>query len=145
GADPASTVEPEFFGRLVGDLRRSGVRVVADMSGDAACSVADGGPDVLKMSHEEVLAAGLAEDDSVPALARAGERMLARGVRAMVISRADAPCLLITPEGALMATPPSVTTVDHRGAGDSMTAGMAVGLGRGLDLVEAVRLGVAAG
>jgi 1-phosphofructokinase len=41
-------------------------------------------------------------------------------------------------------TPP-VTIVDHRGAGDSMTAGIAVAVGRGQDVVEAVRLGAAAG
>ncbi|MDF2808446.1 MAG: phosphofructokinase, partial [Cellulosimicrobium sp.] len=64
---------------------------------------------------------------------------------AVVVSRAHDPSLLVTREHTYTVRTPRITTVDHRGAGDSMTAGIAVGLGRGLDLPGAVRLGAAAG
>ncbi len=170
GAYPSPLLPPSFFGRLVGDLRAAGVRTVADLSGKAAVEAARAGVDVLKMSHEELLEAGLAEDGSVASL-REGARRLLRSepglpeghgdefpdepidvdeaapgqVGAMVVSRAADPALLVTASGVSEVVAPSVTTVDHRGAGDSMTAGMAVGVGRGLHLTEAARLGAAAG
>jgi 1-phosphofructokinase len=187
GAYPAPLLPATFFGRLVGDLRAAGVRTVADLSGDAAREAVKAGVDVLKMSHEELIEAGFAADDSVESLREAARGMLRAGngghqerggieaapaeaalveaapvvddalasgaiadeppvgVGAMMVSRAAESALLVTTTGVCEVIPPSVTTVDHRGAGDSMTAGIAVGVGRGMHLTEAVRLGAAAG
>lgn len=171
GAYPTPLLPPTFFGRLVGDLRAAGVRTVADLSGKAAAEAARAGVDVLKMSHEELVEAGMAQDDSVESLREGARRLLradpalpeghgdelpdddlgvddaspAGSVGAMVVSRAAEPALLVTASGVSEVVAPSVTTVDHRGAGDSMTAGLAVGVGRGLRLTEAARLGAAAG
>jgi|GEM_PF-147108 len=64
---------------------------------------------------------------------------------AVVVSRAGDAGLVVTVDDVRAVHPPPITVVDHRGAGDSMTAGIAVGIGRGLSLEEAVRLGAAAG
>jgi 1-phosphofructokinase len=64
---------------------------------------------------------------------------------AVVVSRAGDAGLVVTADDVRAVHPPPITVVDHRGAGDSMTAGIAVGIGRGLPLEEAVRLGAAAG
>lgn len=145
GVDPATLVPAEFFGRLVKDVRAAGIPVVADLSGDAALAVIEEGPTVLKMSHEVVLAAGLAHDDDVASLIEAARRIVAAGASAVVISRAEKDTLLMTATGARFASGPMVQPVVHRGAGDSMTAGLAVGLGRGLNVEDALRLGAAAG
>lgn len=145
GAEPPSVIPASFFRRLVADVRSAGRPVVADLSGAAACAAAEAGLSVLKMSHEEVLAAGLAQDVGTAQLRAAAERVVAGGVEAMVVSRAEEPALLVTEAGARYAVGPVVSPLDHRGAGDSMTAGIAVGLGRGLSIENAVRLGAAAG
>lgn len=145
GVDPPSLVPQSFFGRLVADVRAAGVPVVADLSGDAALAAIEESPTVLKMSHEEVLAVGLSESDGLDALREAATRLVARGIKAVVISRAEKPALLVTANGPRLISTPSIQTVEHKGAGDSMTAGIAVGIGRGLDIVDAVRMGAAAG
>lgn len=145
GDEPPDVVPASFYGRIVRDLRSMGKVVVADLSGEAAATAAAEGLDVLKMSHEEVRAAGLARDGSLAELRTAASRLVDTGVRAMVLSRAADPCLVVTADYAAQVVGPVVSPLDHRGAGDSMTAGIAVGLGRGLSVVDAVRLGAAAG
>ncbi|PRZ02676.1 1-phosphofructokinase [Isoptericola sp. CG 20/1183] len=138
-------IPPDHLARLAHDVASSGTPVVADLSGDLATAVGREAIAVLKMSDQEMVATGVADDDSVAALRRAGEAWVADGPGAVVVSRAGDPTLLVTTEDAWTLTTPEVSTVDHRGAGDSMTAGIAVGLARGLPLTEAVRLGAAAG
>jgi 1-phosphofructokinase len=118
---------------------------VADLSGDAARAVLDPGVDVLKMSHSEMADGGFAEGTSRAQLLAGARRLVGEGIGAVLVSRAGDPALLVTAEEAYEIEVPQVTTVDHHGGGDSMTAAMAVALARGLSLVEAARLAGAAG
>lgn len=135
----------DFYGRLTRDLAASGIPVVADLSGEAAAAVAREQCTVLKISHEELVEGGFAEDDSVDELRRAGRELVDQGPEAVVVSRASEATLVVTAEHGYAVSTPAMSTVDHRGAGDSMTAGIAVGVGRGLSLPDAVGLGAAAG
>lgn len=145
GADPADVVPAGFFGRLAEDLRTAGRTVIADVSHDTARAVASGSPAVLKMSHEELVTGGFAADEEAGSLLDAARRLVDRGVGAVVVSHAAEPGLLVTADDVLEFAVPAVTAVDHRGAGDSMTGGIAVGIGRGLSVIDSVRLGAAAG
>jgi 1-phosphofructokinase len=138
-------IPAEHLAHLVRDVAASGTPVVADLSGDLATTVGQESLAVLKMSDEEMVATGVADDDSLAALRRAAEAWVGDGPRALVVSRAAEPTLVVSPDGCWTVTTPPVSTVDHRGAGDSMTAGIAVGLARGMSLPGSVRLGAAAG
>jgi 1-phosphofructokinase len=144
GAQPPGVLASGFFARLTHDLVVGGACVVADLSSDAALQVAAERPRLLKMSHDEVIELGLA-DDTVDSLHSAARELVARGVGTMVVSRADQPTLVVRGDGAWLVRTPPLSTVDPRGAGDSMTAGISVALGRGSPVLEAVRLGAAAG
>lgn len=135
GPSGTPTLDPDVYRRIACDLTRLGVVVLADLSGDALSAAVEGGVAVLKVSDEET-----GNKDPLK-----GARKLRKKVSsAVLLTRASAPALLLTDELQEVRVP-ELQTVDHRGAGDSMTAGIAAGLARGLSLEEAVRLGAAAG
>lgn len=129
-----SPVDADLYRRLAAALTRLGVIVVADLSGDPLCAALSGGVTVLKVSDED-----LGADDPVEAV----ESMRSQA-DAIVLSRGPEPALLFAEE-LFEVRVPRMEAVNHRGAGDAMTAGIAAGLGRGYPLTEAVRLGAAAG
>lgn len=143
-ADP-SVVDANVYRRLAADLSANGGIVIADLSGEQLSAVLRGGAAFIKVSHEELIDAGRAEDDSVEALTAAAYRLRDDGAGSVLISRADQPALALLDDEILEVGLPELQVVDHRGAGDSMTAGVAAVLARGVDLREAVRTGAAAG
>ncbi|WP_230860260.1 1-phosphofructokinase family hexose kinase [Actinoplanes aureus] len=145
GVATEGVVDPEVYRRLATDLTTHGGTVVADLSGDDLSAVLAGGLAFLKVSHEELLDAGRAGDDSPEALVGAARKMRDEGAGSVLISRAGESGVALLDGEPFLVELPSLEVVDHRGAGDSMTAGVATVLARGGDLHEAVRTGAAAG
>jgi 1-phosphofructokinase len=145
GAWDPTILAPEVYRRLAGDLRSNGRAVVADLSGDTLRAALDGGLTVLKVSHEELERDGWATAGDRASLVSAMTELVKAGAANVVVSRAGDPAFALLDGRLLSVTGPQLDVVDHRGAGDSMTAGIAAGLASGLDLVDAVRLGAAAG
>jgi 1-phosphofructokinase len=143
-ADPA-VIDAEVYRRLAADFTANGTRVVADLSGDHLGAVLDGGVAFLKVSHEELLGDGRAKDDSIEALAGAGREMREHNVGAVLISRAGEPAIALFDDQEVLVEVPKLEVADHRGAGDSMTAGVTAVLARGGEMDEAIRTGAAAG
>ena len=83
--------------------------------------------------------------DNPHALVHAVEDLVAAGAGNVVVSRAEKAALGLLESELVEIVPPRLHAIDHRGAGDSMTAGIAVGLARHIGLLGAVRLGAAAG
>ena len=72
-------------------------------------------------------------------------RLLDAGARQVVVSCAEAPALAVMGGSWYEVVSPRMEVIDHRGAGDSMTAALAVALGRGLEGVDALALAAGAG
>jgi 1-phosphofructokinase len=142
--DPA-IVSADLYRRLATDLGMHGSRVVADLSGDYLNAVLPGRPAFVKVSHEELIADGRAADDTDSALLAALETLCADGAASALVSRADAGALALLDGTPFRVDTPRMEAVDPRGAGDSMTAGVAAVLARGGDLQTAVRTGAASG
>ncbi|XVV09444.1 1-phosphofructokinase family hexose kinase [Actinoplanes sp. CA-131856] len=144
---PASpeVVDPSVFERLAADLTGNGVRVVADLSGEHLSAVLEGGLYFVKVSHEELIDDGRAAGDSVDELLSAGRELCGSGAAAVLISRAGDPALALFDGREVEIEPPPMRVKEHRGAGDSMTAGVAAVLARGGSFEEALRTGAAAG
>lgn len=138
-------VPVDVYSRLCSDLRALGIPVVADLSGPTLGAALDGGVTVLKVSHEDLIEDGRAESEDLDDLIAAMERLHEEGASTVVISRAAEPAIALD-EGVLWEVEsPSVRTVDHHGAGDSMTAGLAAGYAAGMPFEEALRLAASAG
>jgi 1-phosphofructokinase len=133
------------YRRLAHDLSRNGCVVLADLSGEHLTATLAGGLYLVKVSHEELIDDGRAADDSEAALVRAMHDLLAEGARAVVVSRAEQPALALIDQQVYQVMLPELEPADPRGAGDSMTAGVAAVLASGGDLQTAVRTGAAAG
>ena len=137
-------VPADLYHRLTSDLRANGKAVMADLCGEPLVCALQGGLTVLKVSHEELMADGRVEDAGEEQLIGAMYALQREGAENVLITRAEDPALALVEGRAVQIRPPVLQVVDHRGAGDSMTAGLAAGLAKGLDMLDALRLGAAA-
>ena len=141
----APVIPPDIYRRLATDLRANRRIVVADLWGEPLACALEGGLTVLKVSDEELTSDGWAGDDSVETLVEAMRKLHHAGAEHVLVTRGESPALALTDGSVVEIVLPPLEPVDDRGAGDSVTAGVAAGLGRGLPMEEALRLGAAAG
>ncbi|HEX2154588.1 MAG TPA: PfkB family carbohydrate kinase [Acidimicrobiia bacterium] len=147
GKRAEDTLPVDFYRRLGSDLQATQIRSVGDLHGDELTEFLEGGPiDILKVSDEDLASDGLldsgSEDDSQAWAAIA--ELQSSGTRAAVVSRGSG-ALASFKDARMRAAAPEFEVVDSSGAGDSMTAALAVSLVRGLDPEESLRLACAAG
>lgn len=148
GCRPADLVDADLYRRLVADLRANGGRVMADLTGPPLHAVLKAGVDVLRLSEQELVWEGYSATTSFEDILGGARRLHEEGAREVIVSRAAAPAVWIadgdgTSEIGLAG--PAFETLDASGTGDSMFAAMAAGLARGMAMLEALRLGMAAG
>jgi 1-phosphofructokinase len=133
-----------MFARLARDLKDNGVAVVADLSGEQLQEVA--GLHTLKVSHEDLMRDGFVASEDLGELATLVSSFTGADVaQNIIISRAEKAALAFIRGTAYEIVPPKFEPLDHRGAGDSMTAAVAVGISRGMPIDECLKLGAAAG
>lgn len=145
GPDAVGVLPADTYRRLAADLTKNGRLVVVDLSGPYLAEAAAGGATVVKASHEDLMEDGTATSEDPAELLRAMSALAASGGTDIVVSRAEEPTLVLSDGRLLEVRAPSFERVDHRGAGDSMTAGIAAALARGASIESAMRLGAAAG
>jgi len=147
GSDPPELLDCGIYQRLAADLRGNGRTVIADLSGGALAAALRGGLDLVKVSEEDLIADGRTTSSGESDVAACLPKLHAAGARTVLISRADQPALAYdgNTNRALRLTGPRVEAVEPRGAGDSMFAALGASLASGADMLEAMRLAMAAG
>jgi 1-phosphofructokinase len=146
GSDGKPRLPDSFYRRLANDLAATEVRVLGDFHGEDLGAYLDGGPlEMLKVSKEDLLSDGLIASGEEAEVAAAISKLRARGAEGVVVSGGEGPSLAVIDDGWYRVTQPGLAVVDHRGSGDSMTAGLAVAALRRLGPEEMLRLGCGAG
>ena len=136
----------EIYGEITRYAREYGIRVILDTAGDALNRAIGKGVYLLKPNLRELqrFAGGVIGDESQ--IRAAGQRLIAEGLaEVMVVSLGAAGAALITSADCVFLRAPIVPIQSKVGAGDSMVAGIVTGLARDFELIDAARLGVAAG
>ena len=162
--DPASITDPTHRAQIITitdpisptshTSHTAGVPCVLDAHGEALRLGAAAGPAVVKpnLAELEDLAAGplslAGEGTGRPTVASAAAELRAAGAGSVVVSLGPAGLYADTPAGSWRAVSAPVEAANPTGAGDAVTAGLALGLVRGQPwpdrLRDAVALGTAA-
>ena len=145
GPSGEDVVPADVYRRLAADLRATGRLVIADLSGDRLTAALRGRVSVVKVSDAELLADGRITDLSIEHVIPAMYALQHEGADTVIISREERPLLLLTNGTLSEVHVPTMQIADSRGAGDSLTAGVAATLAAGGTIEESVALGAAAG
>ena len=119
-------VDPQWLRELLLRLKRLGLRVAFDSSGEALRQGLFAKPWLIKPNAEELAAVcGPLGSEGLDAQAR---QLQAGGIEQVVLSQGAEGVRWFGPDGSRKATPPKVEVVSTVGAGDSLLAAMLHGL-----------------
>lgn len=135
-----------FYADVTRRERARGVRVIVDSTGESLRLAVAAGAYLIKPNLHE-LESLVGRELPLESDQEAAARMiLDQGrVEVVVVSLGGGGALLATREATVRLRAQTVRVQNRVGAGDSMVAGIVHGLMGGLDLVEAVRFGIATG
>jgi tagatose 6-phosphate kinase len=138
----------DFVTELVSLLKSHNVFVALDTSGEALRGGLRGQPDLIKPNRDEIrdLIGPFADRDEL--VVRVQERLfgeLLSPTAAVLVSLGADGALLIEPNRAIVAKPPSVDSVNSVGSGDALLAGFLDARGQGCDLPQVLARAVATG
>jgi len=131
-------VDADIMTRLVRLARTAGATTIVDSSGSPLAAALVAGPDVVKVSVEEL--ANVRGDGDAPRAWRAGRR-LAPEPPVLIVSRGDRGARAWLDTGVYRIRPPSQVPINPLGAGDALTAGLAAMLAAGGSILEGIVAG----
>jgi len=139
-------VPEDFYRQLASRLKGRRVQVIVDTKGEALRQAAAEGVFLLKPNIDELRQLAGRELTDEVAQEKAARQLIELGKSEVVlVSLGAGGLLLVTKDGSERVAAPPVPIRSRAGAGDSMVAGVVLGLSRDYTLAQAVRFGVAAG
>jgi 1-phosphofructokinase len=142
---PAEGFPDDVYETIVADVRAAGVPVIVDLSSPRLERTLPHQPDLVKLNDWE-LAEYVRGPIDGPRLLDAAQRIRAAGARAVAVTRANAPVVVLPADGdPFEVEPPGFPRGFREGCGDAMTGAIAAGWAHGMSLREALILGAAAG
>jgi 1-phosphofructokinase len=144
GSFPDEVVPPEVFGALVSTARSNGVRVLVDLSRTQLDSALEERPDLVRINDWQLAERLCAPVDGLR-WRPAAERLLERGARCAIVTRAGDTALALRDGEAWEVVPPRLERGFREGCGDSMLGAIAAAVATGEGWERSLALGAAAG
>ena len=128
------------YQRLVKIVKDAGIPVILDTSGKLLEMGIEAIPSMIKPNIDEIRMLTGKRCDDISEIIEAARAIHERGVKIVAVSLGADGSLAVGDDGIFRARVPKIDAVNTVGCGDSMIAGFALGLSKGLPLEETLRL-----
>lgn len=132
--------DAKLYKRLIREAKHVGIPVLLDTSGELLKECIEECPTLLKPNIDEIRGLTGRMLDSREDMLEAAQELHGKGVEIVAISLGKDGSLVSCKEGVYEVKVPRIDAVNTVGCGDSMIAGFAVGIARGLEIEEILRL-----
>lgn len=139
-------VPVDIYARIASVAKRKGTKCVVDTSGEALQLAAEEGVYLLKPNLGELSSLVGSEEISTGMVDDVAATLIENGKSEVVlVSMGAAGAMLVTKQMVKQLSAPVVKRISTVGAGDSMVAGIIMGLSKGFSILESAKYGVASG
>ncbi len=139
-------VPSDIYAQLITIAHKKHIPVILDASEEALIEGVRAKPFMIKPNIKEVQAVlnnfSLKSDEDI---VKAGRHFIKKGVKVAVISGGREGSIVVTDEYAYKIISPRVKTLNTVASGDAFVGGFSVAISKGNSILDAVRLGTAAG
>lgn len=135
----------DTYCRLIDLVRRRGATAILDTRDQALADGIKATPFMIKPNHHEAGDLLGRKVENVEDAADACREFNRLGIEVAIISMGSKGAVMASSQGTFHGIPPAVKVDSAVGAGDSLVAGVSMGLALGYSHCDALRLGIAAG
>ena len=139
-------IPADFYATLISCLKKKGLTIILDSDNQLLSEGLKSSPDIIKPNLFELnRLTGRRINEKRPEILRSAQKIIAGGVKTVIVSLGSEGALAVTEKESFQARPPVLKMRSTIGAGDALLAGLLAELSRGKNLADALRMGVAAG
>jgi len=136
-------ISKDIYNKLVELCKNAGKKVLMDTSGELLIHVIKSSPTMIKPNIDELKAITNKEINTIEDVIVAAKELKEKGIEIVAISLGKEGVIVVCDEGVYQGIPPQIEAVNTVGCGDSMIAGFATGLSRGINMVDTIKMAVA--
>lgn len=137
---------PIDYYKIIGEIcEKRDIKFILDTSGDALKVALESKPYLIKPNADEIKQLLDINVESQEEIISAGKELLKMGAKNVCISLGKNGMIYINNDGVYEVKVPKIDTVNSVGSGDSTIAGFSVGILRGYDTIELLKLANACG
>ena len=136
----------DFFGRVASIVQRKGAKLIIDTSGEALKQAVKVGVFLIKPNLDELCYLNGVEEIKTEDVVIAAKNIIqSGGAEIVVVSMGANGAALVTDKESFQIPSPKVKLKSTVGAGDSMVAGLVLGITRNYEMIDLLKLGIACG